>query len=269
MDNTLKFYHLSYHPFPGTGKPAETYESTDLRQAVAVAEVTAKENGVGLLTGPVGVGISYSAFCASGKLNQTQYTIRYYPVCDITPRDFYKGLCRVTDTNCQGKGKEAMIAAIRSHARMLKEQGRPLFLTLDNAQNIPSSVLQDIPTLVMEDYGIAPMMGILLCGTEELRDRIRSLHCESLLQLVSNRYTFRGLSEQECVAYVLHKLKLAGGTEALLTEDALNALHAASCLGNCRMLNNLMRKAFQIGAQAKRTTIDMDVLHSAAKHLVF
>lgn len=268
MDNTLSFYGLSQYPFPGAGAPAEKFESFDLRQAVAVAKLTAKENGVGLLTGPVGIGVSYAAYCASRELDPTHYTSRYYPVCDITPRDFYKGLCRITDTECREKGRDALIASLRRQVKVMKSQGRPLFLTLDNAQNLPTSVLRDIPTLVMEDYSIRSGMAILFCGTEDLKDRIRAMSDAALLQMVDNHYSFRGLTQEECREYVLQRLRLAGATREMIHKDALNALHALSCMGNCRMLNKLMQNALRIGAQAQRPMIDMTVLRSAADHLV-
>lgn len=264
------FYGLSYLPFVGdTETVSNRFDSIDLLQAIAVTNVAAREIGTGILTGTAGIGISYSAYCAYKQLDASQYTIRYYPVCNITPRDFYKGLCRITGAEPHEKGREALISSIRERARTLKSQGRPLFLFLDNAQNIPGAILQDIPTLIQGDYGVGRMMGIMLCGTDALRNRIRSSCGDTLQQLICSHYSFHGLSSEECRRYVTQSILAAGGSAEMFTPDVLNALHETSYRGNFRTLRNLMRDTIRIGAQEKRKVIDMEILRSAAGHLTF
>ncbi|MBR1711396.1 MAG: AAA family ATPase [Clostridia bacterium] len=268
--SAAEFYGLSYLPFSGdTDIVNGRFDSYDLSQAIAVTDITARENGMGLLTGPSGTGISFSAYCASQKLDPSQHTIRYYPICNITPRDFYKGLCRVTGTVPKEKGREAMFSAIRERALTFKSQGHPFFLFLDCAQNIPNVILEDIPTLLTGNYGIGRVMGIMLCGTDELRTRIRSTCVSSLYQMICSRYSFHGLKSEECSKYVIQSITAAGGSRDIVSQDVLNALHATSYMGNFRTLRNLMRDAFRIGAQEKREVIDMEVLRSAAAHLTF
>ena len=257
------YYGLSYMPFSGDAdNDLNRFDSNDLKQAIAVTQVTSRESGIGLLTGPAGSGITFSAYYARQNLDASQYTIRYYPVCHITPRDFYKGICRITGTEPKEKGREAMISAIRERALALKAQGRPFFLFVDNAQNIPNVIMQDIPTLMMGEYGV-------LCGTEELRGRIRSSCGDTLHQLVCGHYSFHGLSQQECSDYVIKCLTDAGASEDVISKDVLDALRSTSYNGNFRTLRNLMRNVLRFGAQEKRKVIDMEVLRSAASHLVF
>lgn len=267
MSAVLDFYGLSFQPFPqrldDTGKK---YESNDMKQTNAVLRYTLPEMGINLICGDTGYGVSYAVYCVTESLSRTNYTVRCMPVCHICPRDFYREACRVVGTQPLGRSRQAMITALRQGALDLKKQGRPLVFVLDNAQNLPELVLWDLVTLVSGDFGIENLMTLILCGTKELKYRIQQPENRNLEENVAAHYTLKGLSMQEVPEYVLNRLTLAGGKQEMVSGDVLNALYGLSCNGSIRELNNVMRTALLVGAQAGRSVIDMTVLRSAAEH---
>lgn len=267
MSTILDFYGLRFQPFPQRLNDAKSrYETNDMKQAYAVLHYALPEMGISLICGDTGRGVSYAVYCATESLSGANYTVRCMPVCHICPRDFYKEACRVVGTPSFGRSRQAMITALRQGAMDLKKQGKPLMLVLDNAQNLPELVLWDLVTLVSGDFGLENLMTLILCGTKDLKYRIQQPENRNLEENLVAHYTLKGLSEREAPEYVIDRLVKAGGKKDMVSEDVLNALYDISCRGNIRELNNVMRTALLIGAQASRPVIDMTVLRSAVEH---
>lgn len=267
MTDALAYYGLNFQPFPRRlNDPEKKYPSEDLRQTQAILRYTLPEMGIVLICGDTGRGMSYAVFCATDSLTNMSYTVRCVPICHICPRDFYRETCRVVGTQPNGRSRQDMITALRRGALDLKKQGRPLVLVLDNAQNLPDLVLWDLVTLVSGDLGLENLMTMVLCGTKELKYRIQQTENQNLQENLTAHYILKGLSEEEVPKYVLNRLELAGGKKELITEEALNSLYDLSCRGSIRELNNVMRDAILLGAQADWKVIDMTVLRSAVEH---
>lgn len=267
MSAVLDYYGLNFQPFPMRLDSSEKkYLSTDLRQVEAVLRYALPEMGPILFCGDTGRGISYAAYCATEPLARSGYTVKCVPVCHICPRDFYRETCRVVGANPPGRSRQSMITALREGARDLKMQGRPLVLVLDNAQNLPDLVLWDLVTLVSGEFGLENLMTLVLCGTKDLKYRIQQTENQNLEENLAAHYTLEGLSETETADYTLNRLEMAGGRKDMVREDVLKALYDLSGRGSIRELNNVMREALMIGAQANRPVIDMTVLRSAVEH---
>ena len=267
MSAILDYYGLRFQPFPQRLNDADRkYETNDLKQTYAVLRHDLPEMGIFLVCGDTGRGASYAVFCATEPLSRANYTVKCMPVCHICPRDFYREACRVVGTSSFGKSRQAMITALRQGALDLKRQGKPLVLVLDNAQNLPDLVLWDLVTLVNGDFGLENLMTLILCGNKDLKYRIQQPENQNLEENLVNHYTLKGLSEQEAPGYVLNRLEMAGGKKDMVSGEALNALYDVSCRGSIRELNNIMRTALLVGAQADRSVIDLTVLRSAVEH---
>ena len=104
----------------------------------------------------------------------------------------------------------------------------------------------------------------MLCGAKELLHRLQAN--PFIRPLVSDFYPMAGLSSEETSRYVLHKFRLAGCTETLLTDEAAKDLFSYSASGNYRLINNLMRDAIQIALNTGKKQIDREIIFSSAKH---
>ena len=267
MTEMLKFYGLARNPFPRTDPDCGgRYESADLRNALGAVRYTRSELGICAVYGDTGRGVSYAARCASAGPGTADFTVKYIPCCHVCPRDMYKETCRVIGSVPEGKGRQEMITAIREAARSLRQQGRPLFLILDNAQNLPDLFFRDLVTMVREDYGQENLMLLLLCGNKELKYRIVRPDHRDMYDSLAAHWEFHGLSEDECRDFVRQRIVQAGASPDIIDRDVLGQLHSLCGKGNFRELGSLMRDALLIGAQAGRSVIDMNVARSAVKH---
>jgi type II secretory pathway predicted ATPase ExeA len=104
---------------------------------------------------------------------------------------------------------------------------------------------------------------LILSGEPVLNRTLERPVNEALRQRITVHYTFKGLSPDETVAYILHKIRTAGGSESIVGEDALTAI-TSFCKGNPRIIDNLMTTALKAGSQMEKNTIDSDVILVAA-----
>jgi general secretion pathway protein A len=267
MSSVLDYYGLQYQPFPlRLNDSGRQFLTKDLANTKAVLQYTMNEMGISMICGDTGRGISYAVYCFTQSLDQTQVTVKCVPLCHICPRDFYRETCRVIGAAPPGRSRQAMITAMRQGAMDLKSHGRPLFLVLDNAQNLPDLVLWDLVALTSSDFGLENLMTLVLCGTKDLKYRIQLPENQNLEENLATHYVFKGLSEEETKDYVKNRITSAGGREDLVSEESLDALYELSCRGSIRELNNVMRTALMIGSQAGRKEIDLEVLRAAVEH---
>jgi type II secretory pathway predicted ATPase ExeA len=267
MTDILRHYGLACQPFPRTDPDGtRRFDSADLKNALGVVRYTMDELGICTVYGDTGRGISYAALCASKSPAAANYTVKYIPCCHVCPRDMYKEACRVIGASPQGRGRQEMITSIREAARNLKQQGSPLFLILDRAQNLPDLFFRDLMTMLTENYGKENLMLLMLCGNKELKYRLNETENKDMYDSLAAHWEFRGFTEEECRAFVEKRLIEAGSSLELIKDEVLGQLYDLSGRGSCRELSNLMRDALLIGAQFGYSAIDMNVIRSAVKH---
>lgn len=258
-----RFYGLRFDPFAAASRSLEHgFPSKDFKQALARIRKSAREEGVNLLMGRSGSGISFAAGYAAKELAAAQYTVCHVTVLHISSRGVLKTLCGKVGAEPRGKVREALIRAIQEKAMALKEKHRPLCLIMDNAQNLQGDLLEDLPYLAALDYPPVNLITLMLCGTPEIEVRIKQT--ETLKSRITDFYTMEGLKPGEVPEYVLHKLKLAGARENMMDEEALNSLYDYSSNGNYRFVNKLVHDAIYLGAQTERMVIDRNIIVSAA-----
>jgi type II secretory pathway predicted ATPase ExeA len=71
------------------------------------------------------------------------------------------------------------------------------------------------------------------------------------------------MDKDEVFRYVAHRLRLAGATTEVFTEQALEAI-ASHSGGWPRLVNNLARTSLLLGAQFKQNPIDAETVRLAS-----
>src|SRR5207244_7490339 len=96
-------------------------------------------------------------------------------------------------------------------------------LIIDEAQNLPVSVLEQIRILSNLETDKEKLLQIILVGQLNLQTLLRSPEMRQLDQRVSIRYELKPLDDETVAAYVAHRLTIAGGGAAVrFTAQALH-----------------------------------------------
>src|SRR6266851_811497 len=137
-------------------------------------------------------------------------------------------------------------------------------LIIDEAQNLPMSVLEQIRILSNLETDKEKLLQIILVGQLNLQPLLRSPGMRQLDQRVSIRYELKPLDGEAVSAYVAHRLTIAGGSASVaFTSKALARVHRFS-RGIPRLINLICDRALLAGfsARANRITPEM-VTHAA------
>ena len=191
--------------------------------------------------------------------------MEYLCLSTVSVAEFYKQLCDILGVSNKG-GKPGMFKAIQEQILYLyREKRQPLLLAVDEAQYLSTGILNDLKMLLNYGYDSVNCFTLVLCGESQLNSTLsRPMH-EALRQRITVHYNYQGLSDEESIAYIAHKLECAGSSKAIIDEAAMHAV-AGHAHGNPRMIDNIMSDAITIGAQIPKTTIDTEVILAAVNN---
>jgi general secretion pathway protein A len=156
---------------------------------------------------------------------------------------------------------KAWLDALNAHLLAAHAQGLNNVLVIDEAQNLPADVLEQLRLLTNLETSERKLLQIVLIGQPDLRTLLARPELEQLAQRVIARYHLGALTTAETSHYIEHRLRVAGLTGPLpFSPDALARVHTIS-RGIPRRINLLCDRAL-LGAyaqghqQVKSDTVD-------------
>jgi general secretion pathway protein A len=140
-------------------------------------------------------------------------------------------------------------------------------LIIDEAQNLPLQVLEQLRILSNLETDKAKLLQIILVGQQNLKSLLRSPELRQLDQRVSIRYELKPLTRDETAAYIHHRLYVAGGASAVsFTPRAVQVVFQYS--GGIPRLINLICDRSLLGAfSTKVSKVSHDLVILATESL--
>jgi general secretion pathway protein A len=120
-----------------------------------------------------------------------------------------------------GPSVKVLVDALHGYLLRAHAQGRRTVLIIDEAQNLDAEVLEQIRLLTNLETPAEKLLQIILIGQPELMRLLERQELRQLAQRITARYHLLPFSARDVYAYVRHRLKVAGGNEALFTPAAL------------------------------------------------
>lgn len=160
--------------------------------------------------------------------------------------------------------KQELINTLNEFLLSLIPLGAHAVLIVDEAQNLPLPILEQIRILSNLETDKEKLLQIILVGQLNLLTLLQSPELRQLDQRVSIRYQLKPLSDEETGAYVAHRLAIANGSRRVVfTPAALKVVYQYSG-GIPRLINLLCDRALLGGYSAQTTRIDENLVMSAA-----
>ena len=106
--------------------------------------------------------------------------------------------------------KAELLATLNDFLIEQYRAGRKLVLVIDEAQNLTSTVLEEVRLLSGIETTKEKVLRIILAGQPELNDKLDAPDLEQLAQRIRLRFHLPALSSTEMRAYILHRLEVAG-----------------------------------------------------------
>jgi general secretion pathway protein A len=140
-------------------------------------------------------------------------------------------------------------------------------LMIDEAQNLPMPVLEQIRILSNLETDKEKLLQIVLVGQLELNALLKAPQMRQLDQRVSIRYQLRPLTRDEVAGYVSHRLTVAGGSAAVTFQaKALDMVHART-QGIPRLINLVCDRALLATYSSRTNRVSADIVYQAAESL--
>jgi len=211
----LSFFGLAEKPFAITPDPRYLYLSG--RHADALAHLVygiSHAGGFIQLTGEVGTGktTTIRSLLARAPKN-AEIALIINP--RLSPVEFVQTLCEELGlglSDAEAGNIKELIDQLNRYLLRAHAEGRRVVLIVDEAQNLAPDVLEQVRLLTNLETESQKLLQIILIGQPELRELLARNDLRQLAQRVTARYHLEPLSAQETVAYVRHRLRVAGAT---------------------------------------------------------
>src|SRR5262249_53244936 len=140
-------------------------------------------------------------------------------------------------------------------------------LIIDEAQNLPLPILEQIRILSNLETDKEKLLQIVLVGQLNLIPRLRSEDWRQHDKPESIRARLTQLTEEETGAYISHRLAIAKASRDVVFSPGAQALVYRYSGGIPRLINMLCDRALLGGANAKVTRLDDELITTAAEAL--
>jgi general secretion pathway protein A len=224
----LNFFGLAEKPFSITPDPRYLYLST--RHADALAHLLYGINEAGgfiQLTGEVGTGKTTTIRTLLAQApKDAEIALILNPRLSAT--EFLRTLCEELGLGVgwePGDDTKDLVDLLNRYLLRAHAAGRRVVLIVDEAQNLGAEVLEQVRLLTNLETESAKLLQIILIGQPELRVLLARQELRQLAQRITGRYHLAPLSREETVAYVRHRLRVAGATTDLFTPGALREVY--------------------------------------------
>ena len=269
------FYGFAEKPFSLTPDPKYLYRSESHANAFELLQYAIeRREGFAVITGDIGTGKTTLCRALLEKIDRKTFTaLLLNPF--LSEEDLLRAVLQDLGVVSRGEerqgtrqpSKQELINTLHDFLLSLVPLGARAVLIIDEAQNLPLPILEQIRILSNFETDKEKLLQIFLVGQLNLVPLLRSPELRQLDQRVSIRYQLKPLSEDEVGAYVSHRLAIANGARSvILSPAALRMVHDYSG-GIPRLINMLCDRALLGGYTAQTTRIDEDLVVTAAEGL--
>lgn len=262
-----QFFGLKEKPFNITSDPNFLYLSRIHKEAFAHLIYGIKERkGFLEITGEIGAG--KTTLCRA-LLNHLDINTKSAFIFNSTLPEMQLFQTILEDFGvCVGKKTKA--AMLRQFNNFLLEElsrNNNVVLIIDEAQNLKSSVLEELRILSNLETEKEKMFQMILVGQPELREKLNAPNLKQLRQRIGVRFHITALPSDEIGEYIYHRLQVAGSSgDILFSVDALDVIYKYSG-GIPRLINTVCDKALLSAYVAQTKQIDSAIVERCIKEI--
>lgn len=267
----LQYFGLNEAPFAITPDPAFVYLSQRHKDALAHLLYGIGQGGSGgfvQLTGEVGTGKTTLCRCLLEQVpDDTRIALILNPM--ITPTELLAAICEELniDTTAASHSSKLLVDRLNRYLLDTHARGERVVVVIDEAQNLSTEALEQVRLLTNLETSKDKLLQIVLLGQPELRDLLQKQDLRQLAQRITARYHLTPLNHEETIAYIRHRMAVAGAVRNPFTRSGIKALYQLS--GGVPRLINIIADRALVGAFAReKSRVDAKLVHQAAREVL-
>ena len=257
------FFGFTTKPFGKTPDPSFLYESPQHAEALARLEYAVDEKELAVLVGEIGSGKTTLSRALIDRIGDARPVI-WLINPRLTPTQLLRAIAHALGI-APSRMRADLVEQIHTQLVELYEQHREPVLLIDEAQLIPSkATFDEIRLLTNFQLDDQNLLSVLLIGQPELEKRLDREPYSPLRQRIGMRYHLGPLNLDDTIAYIEHRIRVAGAPRNPFSRAAMEEIHTVSG-GIPRLINTLATTALLDAFGDDATTIDPPRVTSAAR----
>src|SRR5512136_1169706 len=219
-----EYYGFTEKPFSLTPDPKYLFKSASHANAFDLLQYAIRRReGFAVITGDIGTGKTTLCRAVLEQIDRNTFTalvlnpfLSEEDLLKLILQDF--GVVSREDVKrgrLAGVTKQELIETLYDFLLGLLPLHASAVLIIDEAQNLPMAVLEQIRILSNLETDKEKLLQIVLVGQLNLLPLLKSPEMRQLDQRVSIRYELKPLTRDEMAAYVSHRLMVAGGASTV------------------------------------------------------
>jgi len=257
-----RFFGLRERPFELTSNPKYLFFSAQHREALANLEYgLSSAKAITVVVGEAGTGKTtlLRAALESERCRRVKAIVLDNPT--LTREEFVEILAARFELGpAAAASKAALLDALEAELRARRAREEITALIVDEAQSLSDELLEEVRLLANIETPTEKLLPLVLAGQPELAARLNESALRQLKQRVALRCEVAPLDLGDTAAYIVSRIRTAGGnTTKLFTREAVTLIHEFS-RGIPRVINVMCDNALISGFALKRQPVDRDIV---------
>ncbi len=261
-----EYWGLKAKPFLNTPDLRFLFKSEDFKEGYAriVYNINEISGGLTLITGDIGCGKTYLANALKNDLITLGHNVIFITNPIFTQTGFVKWIAENFLKEEKVPYQKMKIFSALENMLKKNEGNKKYIAIIDEAQILKQKVLEEIRLLLNMETEEKKLIQIILLGQPEIEKKIEKM--PQIRQRINIRYHIEPMDEEEAIAYINHRLKIAGAQKEIFSEDAKKALYEFS-KGIPRNINTIAQNSLFVGYSLKKDIIDREIIEAVAEDL--
>jgi general secretion pathway protein A len=247
-----EYWGLQKPPFDNVPDPSMYVDcGTTMESAIAETLFAIEEGGecIAVIVGDVGLGKTLSLRIIIDSLDPEKYKMALITNPGISFVQLLREIIgQLTGEQCNKKRKGDLLALFNKILFQTIDDGKQVLIFIDEANAMTPANLESLRLLTNLQLNEMNMFTIVLAGQLELARRLEHPKRANLYQRIGTYGKIEKLGTIEKLkTYVDNRLKLAGASKQIFTEDAYEYLWEHSDNGVPRLINKIAKLSLKAG----------------------
>jgi len=223
--------------------------------------------GIGVLTGPPGVGKTVALRHLTHGINPHRYLVIYLAETDFGRLDIYRSLAIGLGIDPPHR-RAPLWREIKARVLDLADNKNilPVWI-VDESQNLPNEFFRDFPAFMNFAFDSRDPLTVWLVGHPCVAHTLQRAPYAALASRIQVQLQLRPIGERErFTPFIQHAFRIAGAQHTLMSDSGLELLRQAS-LGMPRQAGQILQMALQMAAAKKLNHLPDEIVQQAIVEL--